>query len=239
MKWHLCLVITCLLMASFAWAQEGVTPPPLVEVYHDESSVAPYRERRATNGFMFSANYTGFLPKDYISTLDFVSYKDIFGKKPIPLVEVQLAYKYNFALGSITGGLGYGIGSLSADYSGAKRSISVNKPSVSLAYIMDALAPEPYLAPYLQFQAWQMHIKESSPTDSFEADTKIGFDYTLGALIQLNWLDAVSARSATRCCGLENTYLDLYVAKYTKTQGSVDADTETDFTYGGGLRLEF
>lgn len=243
MKSHLCLVILALSIfgpAAHAQNEEIKDDTPLVEVYHDIQETGDYRDRRSSHGFMFSANYQGFLPKNYISTLDSNPiYTDAFGKKSISMIEFQLAYKYNFSLGALTFGLGYGTGSVESDLSGDKRSLEVTKPSASIGYIMDALFAEPYVAPYLQLQAWQMGIKEKSSTDDFNGDTKMGFDYTVGLLLQLNALDPSSAAAALNNTGLENTYLDVFVTKYTKTQSTADADTETDFNFGAGLRLEF
>ncbi len=242
MKWHLCLVISVLITSLSARADEQHTTihnPPLVEVYHAQDSLSPYKERRADHGFMISINSENFLPKNYISTLDNSIYTDLYEESPIAIMGVEFSYKYNFSMGSMGLGLGYGMGSISSNFSGEERELSITRPFGSATYIMDNLFSEPYVAPYAELKVWQISVEEKSPTDKFDAQTDMGFTYSVGALIQLNILDQDASEGATHNYGLENTYLDVFMAKTTQTQGSEDADTESDFSFGAGIRLEF
>jgi hypothetical protein len=221
-------------------SSESGEPAGLVEIQYPDEYQGPYLENRGTHGFMFDVNYQQYVPKSMLSQFEQATYKSVYENNPIALVEVQLAYKYNFALGGLTLGLGYGGGSTSSEVTGKDRSITLTKTSLAAGYIMDALFDEPYVAPYGQIQAWQMSIKEDSAgSPSLSQTTQVGFAYTVGALIQLNWLDESSAESGAHNFGLDNTYLDLFAVKYSKTQSVTDANTESDFSFGAGLRLEY
>ena len=60
--------------------------------------------------------------------------------------------------------------------------------------------------------------------------------WTLGGLIQLNWIDPETSRKTRNEWGLTNMFLDVYVSQYL-------SEDEPDFTssinYGSGLRFEF
>jgi hypothetical protein len=91
---------------------------------------------------------------------------------------------------------------------------------------------------------WQMGLKETSfangaQTDSFSITTQMGYNYIVGFLFQLDWLDYDSAKTSTFDWGLENAFLDVYATQYAKTQSADDPNTETDWLYGAGLRLEY
>ncbi len=244
MKWHLCLVILIALMAgglrSKAVAADSPShSPPLVQVERENNAVDLYEDRRTTHGFLFSVGYHNYTPKNYLSTLDLTVYSEIYGSSPIGMYEVQLSYKYNFDLGAMTAGLGYGSGSVSGTFNNTERTLSVTKPSLSIGYIADTLFSEPYFAPYFKVAVWQISVKESDGTQSFSGDTKMGFNYTIGALIQLNALDLDTSVYANKRFGLSNTYLDIFATQYTKTQDASDADTESELGYGAGLVFEF
>ncbi|MNL47867.1 hypothetical protein D3C87_1706770 [compost metagenome] len=104
---------------------------------------------------------------------------------------------------------------------------------------MDMLLDEPYAAPYVAYSMWKMGISEESPNDKFNATTQIGYSYSVGVLLQLDWIDYEVAKTATFNYGLENTFIDVYATQYAKTQAADDPNTSTDFTYGAGLRMEF
>jgi hypothetical protein len=52
-------------------------------------------------------------------------------------------------------------------------------------------------------------------------------------------LDQDTAKESTFSTGLENTFIDLYITQYAKTESEDDPNTETDLGYGAGIRLEF
>ncbi|WP_374029466.1 hypothetical protein [Bdellovibrio bacteriovorus] len=212
---------------------------PLVEVEYYQDNLAPYKERRETHGIYFGIDYEMLELKNYVSTLDGLTYDAMFGSETIPLLHLSVDYKYNFVLGSLAFGIDFGKGSLSADKSGSERTLDITKYGVGLKFTLDNLMNEPYIAPYVGLNIWQMGISEESPTDSFSATTQMGYNYTIGALLQLDWLDYQTAKETTFNWGLENTFVDIYATQYAKTSADDDPNTETDFLYGAGLRLEF
>ncbi|WP_295904282.1 hypothetical protein [uncultured Bdellovibrio sp.] len=247
LKSKVCIILVSL-CCSCAFAQDEDTegmvavPPeqtPLVEVQVRQDNLAPYKDRREDHGIYFGLDYEGLDLKNYISTLDNKSYEELFGTDPIPLIHLSLDYKYNFVLGSLALGVDFGKGSISDNMSGSDRTLDVTKYGIGLKYTMDMLFNEPYVAPYVGINFWQMGLSESSPTDSFSATTQMGYNYTIGFLLQLDWLDYDTAKNTTFNWGLENTFIDVYATQYAKTSAEDDPNTETDFLYGAGLRLEF
>ncbi|MEN0058128.1 MAG: hypothetical protein AAGB31_04790 [Bdellovibrio sp.] len=232
-----------LLSAATSFAQEEVpeetTNPPLVRVELRQDILAPYKERRDNHGLYLAFDYEVLNLKNYVSTLDGLSYGEMFGESEIPLLRASIDYKYNMSLGSLAVGLDYAQGELSQQVSGVDRTLSVTRYGVGLKYVADMIADEPYVAPYIGINFWQMDLSETSPTDSFSGTTQIGYNYTLGLMVQLNWLDPATAQGGAFAWGLENTFLDLYITQYAQTSDSTDPNTETDLLYGAGLRLEF
>lgn len=247
MKLHLSLntkVCICLLVGflvpAIATAQEANDPNALVEIQVTQDHLAPYKQRREDHGIYFGIQYEPLVLVNYASTLQAgLKYKDLFGDEPISLMRVNMDYKYNFALGSLALGADIGTGSVSGNKSGSKASLDVMKYGVNLQFTMDMLMDEPYAAPYFGLNLWQMELSETSPTDSFSATTQMGYNYMLGLLVQLNWIDSDTSKESTFNFGLENTFLDLYITQYAKTEAADDPNTETDLSYGAGLRLEF
>lgn len=248
LKSKVCIVLLSL-CCSAAFAQEAenteglVEVPPetnqLVEVEIRQDNLAPYKERREDHGAYFGIDYEGLDLKNYISTLDGKSYGDLFGTDPIPLIHMNLDYKYNFMLGSLALGIDFGKGSISDNMSGSDRTLDVTKYGLGVKFTADMIMDEPYVAPYIGINFWQMELSESSPTDSFSATTQMGYNYTIGFLFQLDWLDNETAKNTTFNWGLENTFIDVYATQYAATSAEDDPNTETDFLYGAGLRLEF
>lgn len=211
----------------------------LVEVELLQDNLAPYKIRREDHGAAVEFKYESLVLQEFISILDASTYEQLFGEESIPLAQLGIEYKYNFSLGSVAAGLEYGKGRLSDSLSGTERSLDISKYGVGLTFIADMILDEPYVAPYVGIHLWQMEVAETSPTESFSATTQMGMNYTAGLLLQLDWIDYESSKYATFQWGLENTFIDLYVTKYAKTSAEDDPNTETDFLYGGGLRLEF
>lgn len=228
---------TVLVLSFSAMAQDA--PLPLVALELQQDNLAFYKERREVHGTYVGFSYEALHLKNFISVLDARDYAELFGDEPIPLMRLTLDYKYNFFMGAVAAGLEFGKGSLSDNLSGEDRTLDVTKYGLGFRYIADVIWNEPYAAPYLGINLWQMEVAESSPSESFSASTQLGLNYTFGILLQLDWIDQDSAKNATFQWGLENTFVDLYVTQYAKTAAVDDPNTETELLYGGGLRLEF
>jgi len=233
------VLLSLLLVLSFVTAYAQDENNGLVEVQHYQDVLASYKERRGDNGFYFGVTYEPVVFKNYVSFLDGLSYGDIFGSSTLPMINVSFEYKRNMAIGSISGGFIYGGGQLSGDGSGEKRTLAVSKVGLDFRYTADNFMDEPYAAPYFAYSMWKMGISEESPNDKFNATTQIGYSYSVGVLLQLDWIDYDVAKKATFDYGLENTFIDVYATQYAKTQAADDPNTSTDFTYGAGLRMEF
>ncbi|XGC80848.1 hypothetical protein ACES2L_16105 [Bdellovibrio bacteriovorus] len=236
--------ISLVLCSSLAFAEEDVVPAtdaqqPLVEVEIYQDYLAPYKERRETHGSYVTLGYEALELKNYISALDSKTYADMFGTAPVALVNFGVDYKYNFALGSLAFGFQYGKGGVTGEDSGEERTLDITKMGVGTKFTLDMIMNEPLVAPYVGLNIWKMTIAETSPSDEFSADTQMGMNYTVGLLLQLDWLDYETAKNTTFNWGLENTFIDVYATKYAKTNATDDANTETDMVYGGALRLEF
>jgi hypothetical protein len=239
LKSKVCLSL--LLVLSFLSAEadeEGNNG--LVEVQHYQDNLAPYRDRRSDNGMYFAVVYEPIAFKNYISVLDGSSYGTMFGSSAVPIISANISYKRNMAIGSLAGGFIYGAGELSATDAGAvTHKLSISKMGLDFRFTADNFMPEPYVAPYFGMTFWKMGISEDNGTDKFNANTQMGYNYSIGALIQLDWIDYETAKKATFDYGLENTYLDVFATQYAKTQAADDPNTSTDFILGGGLRMEF
>lgn len=202
-----------------------------------QDALAPYRDRRGTNGMFIGIDYEPLVLKNFFSTEDGATYKDIFGSDGVPLVHLSIDYKFNFMLGALTAGADIGMGSITGNSS---RKLDVMKYGGGARYVADALLPEPYIAPYVGVNFWKMQTKETLTSgDTISETTDIGYNYTVGLLIQLDWLDYETAKQATFNYGLENTYIDIYATQYAKTGNQADVNTETDVLWGAGLKFEF
>ncbi len=229
----LCFMALCALTPSWSFAIPEDTP--LVEVHFPQDQLASYKNRREDHGAYFGIQYEVLKFKNYMSPIDNLMYSEVFGESEIPLMRANIDYKYNFSLGSIALGVDFGTGSVE----GGDRKLEVTKYGINAQYALDNIANEPYVVPYLGLNVWNINFSETSPTESFSGTTQMGFNYMIGALIQLNWLDYDTAKNASFTMGLENTYLDVYITQYMTTESPDDPNTETDFSYGAGLRLEF
>jgi hypothetical protein len=212
----------------------------IVELHYPVEVNAPYKLRRNTNGFMFGLTYENLQMNNYVSIADFTTtYADMFGDTEIPMYGVQLSYKYNFALGALTANAGLGYATYTSPDSGTMRTLSLTKYTLSASYIMDVLFNEPYAAPYITVGATQWGIDEKAADVEYKTGIELAYYYTVGVLVQLNWLDDVVSRKALMDYGLQNTYIDLFVTQYMSSNDPEDPDTSTDYTLGAGLRLEF
>jgi hypothetical protein len=241
-------VATTLIVSQASAATEGSdviedyrTPAnDIVEKYIPIDVDTPYKQHRKTHGFMFEMGVENVQMFNYVSIIDFTTpYLDMFGDSEIPLYNVNLSYKYNFSLGSLAVNAGMGEGTYTSYYSGDYHSLTLTKYTLSTSYIMDAVFNEPYAAPYLTFGVNQFTIDEKDATQEFSTGIEAAYFFTAGILFQLNWLDQVVSRKALVDYGLENTYFDLYVTQYQPSLDPVDPNTETEYTLGMGLRLEF
>lgn len=224
------------LFGSPAHAVDNPNDYPLVELELRQDILAPYKERRSSHGFQMNVSYEPVEFLKYKSFLDGVSYKEMFGDSTTNIISLSAEYKYNFVMGAVSLGGVVGMGSVSGP---SDRSLALTKYGLRFKYTMDNIFSEPYVAPYLGMDLWQMSYNEKLGSDTYSGSTQLSYNYSVGMLIQLNWIDKGTATNATYEYGLENTYLDLYATQYSAPQAEDDPDLGTDFSFGAGLLFEF
>lgn len=241
-----CLVSTLISSVS----QAAVDEPPAVEDYRENNGLverhypievtASYKERREASAFMVSFDYENVILDRYVSVVDFVTYyQEMFGESEFPVYNINLSYKYNFSLGSLTGNFGMGYGSISDNSTGVAHALTLTKYSLSASYIMDMLFDEPYAAPYLTAGVMRLGLEEKADATTATGNIDVLTHFQVGVLIQLNWMDPSVSKKNINDYGLQNTYLDVFVSKYEPSSDVMDPDTSTDLSIGAGLRLEF
>jgi hypothetical protein len=211
----------------------------LVEVHIPGDPSLPYNERREASGWYFGISLGQIKFDKFISVIDGKTYSELFGKATTPLFQLEVAYKYNFFLGSIVAGLEVGQGRLSDNLSGSERNLELKKQAVVTRYMVDNLLAEPYVVPYLGLGYHRFEITESSPLNSVSEMTDFSSYIAAGVLLQLDWIDYETSKRATASVGLQNTFIDIYAHQYLKSASVADPDLSTDFVIGAGLRLEF
>ncbi|WP_413585822.1 hypothetical protein [Bdellovibrio sp. HCB274] len=239
------LVVLLFSLSTFAniEEEEGLVevhnPNALVEKEIAQDSLAPYKARRETHGIYFGIEYEDYVPLSFISINDGKTYQELFNGVSLPIISVMMDYKLNFSLGSVALGASYGMGSIEDTFSGESRKLEISKVMATIKYSMDNLMNEPYVVPYVGMSAYQMNINDVSPTATISESVPVGYAYSLGLLIQLDWIDYDNAKQATFNFGLENTFLDVFMSQYLASGEDEDANMETDPIWGAGLRLEF
>lgn len=206
-----------------------------------------YKNRRTRHGALFSINVENLYFPDFTSGVDGKNYEELFGQEDISLIQAQLGYKLNVSIGSLFFGIGYGNGSLTDNRSVneqnvyQERSLEVTKTSVNGQILLDGIFNEPYAVPYFGINYQQMDFKEKNLTtgSDFSENLSWGLSYTVGVMIQLNWLDKESSFVAYKDNGIENTYLDIFWTQYENTGNENDPKIANDFNLGAGLRVEF
>ncbi len=228
-------------LALFANAQEVKNNPnesPMVEVHYPQDVLASYKERREDHGMYFSIGYEDLVLSKFISMIDSRTYKENFGSTGVALIRAGLEYKYNMQAGSLALGVEAGAGEVSGKDTTGDRKMSAMKYGATAKFVADMIFDEPYVAPYIGISGWQMSVEDKTTTTSLKESVN-GYNYSLGLMIQLDWIDYNSAKHATFDYGLENTFIDVYATQYVSAGSGSDPDLSTDFILGANLRFEF
>lgn len=216
---------------------DNILPSDLSSIY----VMVPYKIRRPRWGGSFGISYVMMTPTEYAS--DFASpalidFESLYGEGG--LIELSYTYKFNFVLGSLGLEGGYGIYSNSADdTSFGDLDLSLQQLRFGIRYVMDSIAYEPIIAPYVGAGAYVTFYKESLGADSFNGQTDPALYYYAGLLFQLNWLDKSAAVEAYSEGGIENTFFFVEGRQYMASSTAQDPDFSTDISVSGGLNLEF
>ncbi len=225
-----------------------------VEKMYDAS--LPYKLRRTENGVLFSVGLEKFYPFDYISQFKDLAIEGILDKQRISLLNIEIGYKKNLALGSIAFLLGYSNGKIKAAVPNVNRQLEFTRQALSVNYAVDNFFKEPWIVPYIQGGIHSFDVIESKdPITGFvskSASTGLNYNYRLGLLFQLNWIekaiDPTTQAEGLRSSGLENAFIDVYAVDHTSLGEHYDVNTVGDqgkpnltsnFDLGVGLKLEF
>ena len=224
--------------------------PGKVTVEKPQDVSLPYKQRRSTHGFVFAVHRENFYPLDYQSQFGDVYVEGIIGKDTIPLVGLDIGYKYNVSIGSISAIYNFSQGSI--DGSVLARTISLQRQQLAANVALDALFDEPYVVPYLQLGVHQFTASEDDGTTTQSAVTNYSFNYRYGLQFQIDWLESLIDPSAKAerllSSGMENLFLDIYFVDHMASSGAQDplvlgSEGEPNLVSGGemglGLRLEF
>lgn len=213
----------------------------LVEIRDNDEIFQTYRERREGHGWLVGAGVENYKPQNFLSPVDGDSYETIFGGANIMMMSVEGGYKLNLGAISIGAVLGYAQGSVGGSSDGETRSLKVERTSLKGMLALDGITDEPLVAPYASFGLYRLGVDDFVETADlkFEGQTGTGTLLSIGALVQLNWLERASAREAWISSGLQNTYLDVFVTQLGKTSSDDDPDFSSAFNWGAALRLEF
>lgn len=245
-------------MGASAFAQDYSDPLKGDEIVVESKQdlTESYRARRKDFGALFSLNYEQYYPEEHISVIQNKSYEEISGGEPIPLFGAEIGVKYNFSLGSLSALFGYSAGKFANEEQNLD-GVTVSITKLDLNFALDNLTSEPWVVPYVQGGINQIDWEENSYTGTenvFETlITKPSFHYKVGVLLQLNWIenwiDPNTTSEGLRSSGLENTYLDIFLAGYTAyaepdpivgALGSDDGEANLSSSgMGLGLKLEF
>lgn len=214
----------------------------LVEVQQRYTGLDPYLVRRGERGLWIGFDYTDLLFKKYRSVIDDSPIMDAFKDPEIPITAIEIGFKQNWGLLSTILIGSYGVGTLSSPGKVTpKRNLELAKSEIGAKILLDGISSKQWAAPYVGVSTYRFGISEEQVTseDSLSDDTQFGMKYNVGILIPLSGLDPDSAAVAYNESGLQNTYLDLYMTKFTASNAKGDPDMSTDFVVGAGIKLEF
>lgn len=209
-----------------------------------------YKTRRTTHGLSFSVFSENFYPIDYQSQFADGYIENIIGDGTIQLTGIEMGYKYNISLGSISALYSYSQGAIAGTTDGYE--LSLTRHAISANVTLDAVFDEPYVAPYFQAGMHQFYVDEVRPAESISATASMAFNFRYGLLFQLDWLESTIDKGAKierlQSSGLENTYIDIYFANHMASSSAQDPlvlgsegdpNLSSSDEMGIGLKLEF
>lgn len=238
---------------NFAESQsEDKTGAVLLE--KQRNLTASYKQRRSRHGLLASITYEKYYPTDYFSQLRDVYIEEIIDTDKIDLVGGELGYKLNFKIGSLALLANYARGSIEGLVGTSKRTLTFKRMGASANIAADNFFEEPWVVPYGQVGIHQFQVEEDdlSSKKNLSTTTSIALNYRFGLLFQLNWIeksiDPSTQIDGLRSSGLENTFLDVYMANHLASSNTYDPaipaskgdpDLSSDMELGVGLKLEF
>lgn len=216
----------------------------------------PYKQRRTSNGVLFSIASEKFYPLDYVSQFRDVYIENIINKNRINLLNIEIGYKRNASVGSLSFLFGYANGKITGSVLNLDRSLDITRQALSLNFALDNIMPEPWIVPYVQGGADIFNVSETSfllTGKVTKSDSSgLSYNYRAGLLFQLDWIeksiDPSTQSEGLRSSGLENTFIDLYFSDHTSPDnhyninsapGEGKPNLTSGLEMGIGLKLEF
>lgn len=236
-KYLLILFCSQSVFLDFCWAESDT-----VEITYPVDVFTPYQSRRPTHGIGFSIGWQRFNPNNMESLLDEDMYFNDTYTTPVSLIFVEVGYKWNFPLGSISLLPGYAYGSTSTDVDEVSRTLTVTKYYGKGVFALDNLMSEPLVVPFVSGGIYKMQLTEKESVASEfggTINTGFGFEYSFGLMFQLNWLESDLARRSLVESGLQNTFVEVSLNSTAKTQDAADPNLGSSMNLGAAIRLEF
>jgi hypothetical protein len=196
--------------------------------------LVPYRERRESWGGYITFSAGNYAPLNYTPDNFVESFDEVYPTTNYSFYEFSYSIKKNFSLGSISLDLGLGMLTLESnkDYEGSKFEFTPMRVGLSLN--LDSLMGEPYIVPFVGGGVYSAKYKETYDGAEVGGSTTAAMYFSVGTLIQLNWLDKETSRDAYTDVGIENTFL---VAEY-RTLVASTSDEDQDYS-GSFLNVGF
>lgn len=200
-----------------------------------------YKERRRNSGLTFGLSYSVYEPKSYTPDAVVQDFDQVYGNSSIPLIELNFLYKWNISLGSIGIDFGGGIYEATSDENITDSSLKLFPVHLGLTYTLDNIWNEPIIAPYITGGIYSMIFKESIKSNipyTFNGNSGVSPYFTLGAMIQINWIEKTQTRRAYIDEGIENTFLFVEARQFMKSFNEEDPDF-SGLHFNGGFKVEF
>lgn len=216
----------------------------LVEIENRVDILKPYKLRRQTTATTFSLHKTSLNPEKFSSALDAADYKTLNGSSKVDLTTISLGWKYNLSTISFGASLNHGFADATFKNS-AERSLALRSYGLGFNFNVDGLFEEPWVVPFVEAEFAKLTLRETATTFTSDATYANASVITIGALIQLNWLDDGTALAALNSIGLENTFLRVGLQQASLNAGKLDSsgDVAPDLTSSNsaqvGMLLEF
>ncbi|MFN8792564.1 MAG: hypothetical protein ACK5Y2_14005 [Bdellovibrionales bacterium] len=219
----------------------------LVELRGSQDIFLPYKQRQRAWGYVFSAGaelvtYPGLLSQFTEPDGSIATFEDMFGPNSQTMASFEMGPKYNTSMGSFALLLGYSRLDISSSRIQSKAELRVSRYSANVVYYLDTLWQEPYFVPYVGAGAWQADYEEENedePDVIAKYTTDVGFQWRIGGLINLDWIEPATALRSRRTLGLQATFLNLYATSSYMSESNPDPDLEIELDFGASLVVEF
>lgn len=218
-------------------AVEDLAADSYIEMELKADPYASYKQRRTDWSYRYYLGTEIFLPNKYVSPADGSSYTATIGQTGMSVLTASIGTQYNTRIGAFFIDLFYGSGSISQ----SGTTIGIAKTGASLGIFLDTIFDNPYVSPYLSYQAFQMGWREVDPASSINIGNTISMmsSYQFGLSVHLDKIDPISSGAAYTEYGLKNSFIDIYGYQNMKSANLNDPDFSSELNYGINFRLEF